>query len=112
MAYLAESIKDMVEVDQDLALGHLGDVVHSLACIVSNTGILVGKAGEDGRDNDLQIPRQFRAEGDGSGSQAYQASVSCMGLMDCIGEVVAELVEDGFDLCVVLGCNQISDDAL
>lgn len=32
----------MVEVLEDLALGNFGNVVHGLACIVSNSSILVG----------------------------------------------------------------------
>ena len=47
--YLAECIEDVVEVDEDLALGHLGDVVHGLARIVPDTGILVREAGQNWR---------------------------------------------------------------
>ena len=39
----------MVEVDEDLALGHLGDVVHGLARIVPDTGILIREAGQNRR---------------------------------------------------------------
>lgn len=55
MAYLAEGIKNVVEIDQDLALCDFGDVVHRLAGVVADAGILIGKAGENGGHNDLEV---------------------------------------------------------
>jgi hypothetical protein len=43
--YLAQSVEDLVEVDQDLPFGHLCDVVHALASVISDSRILVGEAG-------------------------------------------------------------------
>lgn len=54
-AYLAQSIKNIVEIYQNLALGHFGNVVHGLTGIVPDTGILVGKAGKHRRYNNLEI---------------------------------------------------------
>jgi len=48
--YLAQGIKDVVEVDENLPLCDLGNVVHALTGVVPDTGILIGEAGEDGRD--------------------------------------------------------------
>jgi len=53
--YLAECVEDVVEVDENLPLGYLGDVIHGLARIVPNPGILIGKAGQDRRNNNLQV---------------------------------------------------------
>lgn len=44
IVYLAHGVKELVEVSQDAAAGHLGNVVHTLTCIVSHAGILVSKA--------------------------------------------------------------------
>lgn len=54
----------------------------------------------------------YRAEGNGSGRQPYQAAVPCMWLMDGIGKVVAELVEDGLDPGVVICGDELADDTL
>ena len=48
-AYPGERIKDVVEVDEDFALGDLCNVVHALAGVVSDASILVGEASKDGR---------------------------------------------------------------
>ena len=45
----------MVEVDENLALGHLCNVVHGLAGVISHAGILISKASEDGRNDDAEI---------------------------------------------------------
>jgi hypothetical protein len=59
MTYLAEGVEYVVEVDQDLTLGYLCDVVHGLARIVADPGILVGEAGKHWRDNGFKVLRQF-----------------------------------------------------
>lgn len=46
--------------------------------------------------------RTYRSQGDGGCSQAYEAAISCMRLMDGISELVAELVEDSLDPGIVL----------
>lgn len=58
-AHLAECVKDVVEVDQYLALCDLGDVIHGLAGVVSNSGILVSEAGEDWRHDDFEVSRKL-----------------------------------------------------
>jgi len=65
--YPAERIKDVVEVDEYLALGHLGNVVHCLAGIVPHARVLVGEAGEHGWDNNLEVAGKFLAQGKQSG---------------------------------------------
>ena len=55
-SYFAQRVKDLVEIDQNLPLGHLCYIVHALAGIVSYAGILIGKAGEDRRNDFFEIP--------------------------------------------------------
>lgn len=51
-------IEDAVKINQDLTLGNLGDIVHCLAGVVADAGILVREAGEHGRDDLGQEPRE------------------------------------------------------
>lgn len=55
VAHLAESIEDAVEEDEDVAAGHLGDVVHGLTRKVPHAGVRIGKAGQDGRHQLCQV---------------------------------------------------------
>jgi hypothetical protein len=59
LAHLAEGVKDVVEVDQDLPFSDLSDVVHGLAGVVPNTGILVSEAGENWWDDNLKVSSKF-----------------------------------------------------
>ena len=59
LAYLAKGVENVVEVDQDLAFSNLGYVVHGLAGVVPDAGILVSEAGEDGWYDKLKIPRKL-----------------------------------------------------
>lgn len=43
-AYLAEGIEDVIEINEDFALCDLGNVIHGLAGIVSDSCILVCEA--------------------------------------------------------------------
>lgn len=54
-ADLAQRVEDFVEEQQDFPFGNLGNVVHTLAGIISNPGILVGEACKNGWDNFLQV---------------------------------------------------------
>ena len=65
--YLAESIKYVIKIYQNLPLGDLGDVVHSLARIVPNSCILIGKARQHGGDNHFEVTGKFWPEGNGGG---------------------------------------------
>lgn len=47
--YLAESVKDLVEIYQYLPLCNLGNVIHAFARIVTDPGILIGEAGKHRR---------------------------------------------------------------
>jgi hypothetical protein len=49
----------LVEVDEYLPLRNLCDVVHALAGIVPNTGILVAETREDWRDDFFEIAGYF-----------------------------------------------------
>jgi hypothetical protein len=51
----------------------------------------------------------YRAEGNGSGCQPYQATVSCMWLMYRIGKVIAELIKNSLDPGVVLCGDELAD---
>ena len=54
----------------------------------------------------------YRAECYCGGSQANQATVACMRLMDSISIVVAKLIEDGIDFDIVLGGDQLTNGTL
>jgi hypothetical protein len=54
----------------------------------------------------------YRTKSNGGGGQAYQASVSCMRLVDGIGEIITELVENSLDPGVVLAGDELADDTL
>ena len=58
-SYLTEGVKDVIEVYQDLALCDFCDVIHGLAGIIADTGILVGEASQHRRDNLGEIVGQF-----------------------------------------------------
>jgi hypothetical protein len=49
----------LVEVDEYLPFGDLCNVVHALACIVSNTSILVTEAGEDWGNDFFEVASDF-----------------------------------------------------
>lgn len=102
----------MVKVFENLPLGDFGNVVHRLASIVPNSCILVGEASQHGWDYDFEVTRKFlqenvsplmspltdghhaskgvkyRAQGDGSSSQAYETSIASMRLVDSVGILV------------------------
>lgn len=52
----------MVEVNQNLALCHFGNVVHRLTGVVPNTGILIREAGEHRGYNNFKIPSELLPE--------------------------------------------------
>ena len=54
----------------------------------------------------------YGAESNPSSSQAYEAAVARMRLMNGICILFAELVEDSLDSTTVLGCHQLSDKSL
>ncbi len=53
-------------------------------------------------ESSLTRAETYRAKSNGGSGQAYQASVPCMRVVDGIGKVIAELVDDGLDPGVVL----------
>lgn len=69
MKYLAKSIEDGVEIDENLALGDLGDVVQAFGREVSYPILRVGEAREDGFDELVHVRGNVDAEGDGSSGQ-------------------------------------------
>lgn len=70
MTYLAESVEDVVEVNQYLTLGYLCDVVHSLTGIVTNPCILIRETRKHWRDNRFEVFWQF-LRGDGGMSSCH-----------------------------------------
>ena len=58
-SHLAECIEYLVKVDENFTLRNLGDVVHAFTRIVSNTGVLVAKAGENWGDDFFEIASDF-----------------------------------------------------
>ena len=63
------------------------------------------------RERSLTRAETYRAKSNGGSGQAYQPPVPCMRLVDSIGKVVAELVEDGLDPGVVLLGDKVADEA-
>ena len=136
--HLAEGIKDVVEEDQYLALGHLRNVVHALAGIVADPCILIAEACEDRRDDLLQVPsnilqplsggpsqrrvgaklqrRRWRntdwTEGNRGRGQAYEATVPGMGLVHGVCVLMTELIDDLADLLVLFVGKSLSHDSL
>ena len=53
--HFAQSIENVVEVNENLALGDLCNIVHGLTCIVANAGILVGEASQHRLYNSFEI---------------------------------------------------------
>jgi hypothetical protein len=49
----------LVKVDEHLPLRNLCNIIHALAGIVADAGILVDKAGEDWRDDFFEIASDF-----------------------------------------------------
>jgi hypothetical protein len=58
-SHLAQRIEYLVEVDEYLPLGHFRDIVHALARIVPNAGILVAEAREDWRYDLFEVAGDF-----------------------------------------------------
>jgi hypothetical protein len=58
-AYLAEGIEYVVEIYQNLPFCYLCNVVHGLACVITNPCVLVSEAGQDWRNDLLQVSREF-----------------------------------------------------
>jgi hypothetical protein len=56
---LAQPVENLIEVNENLAFGHLGDVVHALASIVAHPSIRVCEAGQDRRDNLFEVASYF-----------------------------------------------------
>lgn len=61
-SYLAKCIKDVVEEDQDFTFGHLGNIVHAFAGIISYPGVLIGEARQHRRYDLLQVSSDFILE--------------------------------------------------
>jgi hypothetical protein len=107
---LAESIEDVVEVDENLTLGDFCNVVHALASIVSDSCVLVGKASQNRRYYVAEVTSNVDSESDGGSSQTDETTIACMGLVDGVGVVVAELVDNLLDADVVVVGQRVADD--
>lgn len=53
--YLAKSIEDIVEKEQNLPFCYFSNVVHAFACVVSHACILIGETSQDGRNDLLKV---------------------------------------------------------
>lgn len=65
-----------------------------------------------GRETGDNKEQTYRAKGNSSSGQAYQASIASVRLVNGIGKLITELIENGLNLGVVLCGNHFSDDAL
>lgn len=54
----------------------------------------------------------YRAKCNGGGGEADQASITGVRLVDSIGILIAQLIEDGLDPRVVFGHDQLTNDPL
>ena len=61
--YLAQSVKDLIEVNQYLSLCNLCDVIHALTCVVSDACILIREAGKHWGDYFFEISGHFLKQG-------------------------------------------------
>lgn len=65
---LAQDVKDLVEIDEDLALGDLGDVVQCFAGVVADIWVVVAEAGDHRVDDAVEVLGELvRAQGDRDG---------------------------------------------
>ena len=53
--YLAESVENVVEEEQNLSFRNLGYVVHALTGVVTDSSVLIRKAGKNWWYDSLQI---------------------------------------------------------
>lgn len=60
--YLAKLIEDAIKIHQDLSFGNLCYVIHGLASIISDSGILIGEACQDRGNNFGKVSGQFLSE--------------------------------------------------
>ena len=67
-----------------------------------------GPRNEDTREKVLS---SYLAEGDGSGREAYEATVSSMWLMNCVGKFIAKLLYDSLDLLILPARDTLMDYA-
>jgi hypothetical protein len=129
ITHLAERIEDLVKVDEDLAFRNLGNVVHALARIVSDSRILVGEAGENGGYDFFEIAGDFLHHGSAQvvslqGSNTYRSqsyrgcrqsdepAISGVGVVDGVCVFVAELVHNAGYPVVVLRIQCIPNEGL
>ena len=56
---LAEGVKDVVEIGEYFTLRDLGDVVHRLASVVPDSGILIAETSYDRRHNAVEVPGEL-----------------------------------------------------
>jgi hypothetical protein len=58
----------------------------------------------------LWVDRTYWTECNGGGGKAYEAAISGMRLVNSVGIVIAELVEDLLNLLLLAGGAQLPDD--
>lgn len=63
-------------------------------------------------DSMQQATVTYGAEGNSGSGEAYETAIACMRLVDGIGKVVAELVEDSLNPGVVLVGGELADHPL
>ena len=111
-AHLAESIEDLVKVDKYLALCDLCNVVHAFARVVPNTGILITEASKHRGHDLLEVAGDFGPQGYRGSGQSYETAVASVGLVDGIGILVTQLMDNLCYPVMVLGGEGIADEAL
>lgn len=84
LAHLAEGVEYVIKIDENLALGNLGDIIHSFTGIVPHPRILVREASKHGGHDYFQILGQLLETSKGAVSNC---APSCREAVDLPSQV-------------------------
>jgi hypothetical protein len=101
ITHFAQSVKDRIEVHQDLPLGYLGDVVQTFGGEVSHAVLHVCEAIEERIYKLLHVRRNSYTESDSCPSQSDQSSVPNVERVGRIAEHFDKLIHNLADTFVV-----------
>lgn len=73
---MAEAVEDLVEVAKDAGASDLGDVVEALAGVVADTRLLIVKALQNWRDEQVEKQVDVWNETDGARSEADKSTLA------------------------------------
>jgi hypothetical protein len=99
--YFAQSVKDRVEVHQDLSFGYLGDIVQALGGEVPHPILHVCEAIEKRIHKLIHVRRNSYTKGDGRPSQTDQPSIPSVEVVGGVAEHLDELIHNLADTFMV-----------